>query len=154
MDHEMSSSQLGAGQVGWDWLSLQLFDGREIMAYRMRRADGSTDPYSTVAWVDTNGLVSHIGPDQFKWVAMEHWRSPETSAEYPSKVQLEAVNPVSGRTEIFVIQPFVADQELTGKVGGVAYWEGACSILDQTGKLIGRAYMELTGYNNSLKGKF
>jgi len=154
MDHEMSSSQLGAGQVGWDWLSLQLFDGREIMAYRMRRADGSTDPYSTVAWVDTNGLVSHIGPDQFKWVAMEHWRSPKTSAEYPSKVQLEAVNPVSGRTEIFVIQPLVADQELTGKVGGVAYWEGACSILDQTGKLIGRAYMELTGYNNSLKGKF
>ena len=52
MDHEFSSSQLGAGQVGWDWLSLQLFDGRELMAYRMRRNDGSTDPFSTVAWID------------------------------------------------------------------------------------------------------
>ncbi len=47
MDHEFSSSQLGAGQVGWDWLSLQLFDGRELMAYRLRFQDGSTDPFST-----------------------------------------------------------------------------------------------------------
>ena len=52
MDHEISSSQLGAGQVGWDWAGIQLTDGREIMAYRMRRSDGSTDPFSTLTWVD------------------------------------------------------------------------------------------------------
>src|SRR5690606_11448407 len=40
MDHEFSSSQLGPDQEGWDWASLQLADGREIMCYRMRRKDG------------------------------------------------------------------------------------------------------------------
>ncbi|MGH2525062.1 MAG: lipocalin-like domain-containing protein, partial [Anaerolineales bacterium] len=30
-DHEWSTSALGAGVVGWDWFSLQLSDGREVM---------------------------------------------------------------------------------------------------------------------------
>ena len=69
-------------------------------------------------------------------------------------MQLSAQNPVTGKTEIFIVKPFVADQELTGKVGGVGYWEGACRVLDENKKEIGRAYMELTGYGESLNGKF
>ena len=152
MDHEFSSSQLGTGQVGWDWLSLQLFDGRELMAYRMRRTDGSTDPFSTVAWIDRQGKVRQIGPDKFKWTALKPWRSPKTGADYPALVRLEAVNPNTGKSEVFIIEPDVADQELAG--GGGAYWEGACQVLDGNQKPIGRAYMELTGYGQSLKGKF
>jgi predicted secreted hydrolase len=154
MDHEFSSSQLGAGQVGWDWLSLQLFDGSELMAYRMRRADGSTDPFSTVAWIDAHSVVCQTGPDKFQWKILQHWHSPKTGSEYPSLVQLTAENPVTGETEIFIVQPCVADQELAGRVGGVAYWEGACRVLDKNKKEIGRAYMELTGYGESLNGKF
>lgn len=154
MDHEFSSSQLGAGQIGWDWLSLQLSDGRELMAYRMRRKDGSTDPFSTVAWIDRQGQVRQTGPEQFEWTVLKHWRSSKTDSDYPSLVQLKAINPTTGQPEIFIVQPFVADQELTGKVGGVAYWEGACRVLDENQKEIGRAYMELTGYGQSLKGKF
>ena len=55
MDHEISSSQLDDDQAGWDWASLQLNDGREIMAYRLRKKDGRTDPFSTLAWVDAQG---------------------------------------------------------------------------------------------------
>jgi predicted secreted hydrolase len=154
MDHEFSSSQLGAGQVGWDWLSLQLFDGRELMVYQMRRADGSTDPYSTVAWINAQGKVRQTGPDQFQWKTLKHWHSQNTGADYPSLVRLEAMNPTTGKVEVFIIQPDVADQELVGKTGGVSYWEGACRVLDANQKPIGRAYMELTGYGQSLKGKF
>jgi predicted secreted hydrolase len=154
MDHEFSSSQIGEGQVGWDWLSLQLSDGRELMAYRMRRADGTTDPFSTVAWIDATGGVRQVGPAQFQWGVLDHWRSPHTGADYPSLVRLQAENPETGKTEAFTIEPLVADQELTGKLGGVAYWEGACRVLDDQKKEIGRAYMELTGYSKSLKGKF
>ena len=154
MDHEFSSSQLGAGQVGWDWLSLQLFDGRELMAYRMRRSDGSTDPFSTVAWIDAQSIVRQIGPDKFSWIILQHWRSPKSGSKYPSLVELSAENLVTSKTENFIIQPFTADQELVGRVGGVGYWEGACRVLDENKKEIGRAYMELTGYAASLKGKF
>jgi predicted secreted hydrolase len=154
MDHEFSSSQLGAGQVGWDWLSLQLFDGRELMAYRMRRADGSTDPFSTVAWIDQQSHVRQTGPEQFHWTILKRWHSRKTGADYPALVRLEATNPNTGKTETFIVQPDVADQELAGSTGGVAYWEGACRVLDENQKEIGRAYMELTGYGESLKGKF
>jgi predicted secreted hydrolase len=47
MDHEFSSSQLGRDQVGWDWTCIQLRPTaespapRELMLYRMRRADGT-----------------------------------------------------------------------------------------------------------------
>lgn len=154
MDHEFSSSQLGAGQVGWDWLSLQLFDGREVMAYRMRRSDGSTDPFSTVAWIDAAGHVRQVGPEQFHWTSLQHWRSRSSGAEYPSLVRLDAVNPSTGKVEVFWVEPMAADQELSGKAGGVNYWEGACRVVDATKRDIGRAYMELTGYANSLQGKF
>ena len=69
-------------------------------------------------------------------------------------MELSAENLVTSKTENFIIQPFTADQELVGKVGGVGYWEGACRVLDENKKEIGRAYMELTGYAASLKGKF
>ena len=153
MDHEFSSSQLGQGQIGWDWLCLQLFDGRELMAYRMRRADGQTDPFSTVAWVDTQAVVRQIGPAQFKWTTRQHWHSPHSGADYPSLVRLEANNPVTGKTETFLVQPIVADQELGGKVGSIVYWEGACEVFDANHQKIGRAYLELTGYGESMKGK-
>ena len=41
MDHEFSTSFLEPEQRGWDWFSIQLSDNRELMLYRMRRADGS-----------------------------------------------------------------------------------------------------------------
>jgi len=154
MDHEFSSSQLGAGQVGWDWLCLQFFEGRELMAYRLRRSDGSTDPFATVAWIDTDCRVRQTGPDQFRWTVLEHWISPKTRTKYPALIRLDAVNPDNGRTNCFLIQPLVADQELAARVGGVSYWEGACRVLDEHKKEIGRAYLELTGYGESLKGKF
>ena len=41
MDHEWSTSALGAEQVGWDWFSIQLDDNAELMVFQLRRADGS-----------------------------------------------------------------------------------------------------------------
>src|SRR5262249_61261107 len=42
-DHEWSTSALGPGAVGWDWFSLQLEDGRELMFFRLRREDGGIE---------------------------------------------------------------------------------------------------------------
>ncbi len=41
MDHEFGSADLAKGLVGWDWFSLQLNNNFEIMAYGLRREDGS-----------------------------------------------------------------------------------------------------------------
>ena len=50
MDHEFSTTVLSPGQVGWDWFSLQLEDGRELMLFHTRRSDGSSDPYAPALW--------------------------------------------------------------------------------------------------------
>ena len=59
MDHEISSSQLGSDLDGWDWTAIQLDDGTEVKAYRLRKDDGSSDPWSAVYWIDEKG--DHVG---------------------------------------------------------------------------------------------
>lgn len=151
MDHEMSSSQLDESQVGWDWACLQLRDGREAMVYRMRRKDGTTDPFSTLAWINPAGAVQPVSAKDFTLTPIAAWRSPVSKAEYPAGVILEAVDPSTGKRAHWKLIPLAQGQELTGRITGIAYWEGACRILDEQDKEIGSAFLELTGYTGDLK---
>ena len=148
MDHEISSSQLSRNQVGWDWVSIQLKDGREVMFYRLRQADGSSDPASRLTWIDRQGGLQ---TGSFRWEVVESWRSPTTGATYPATVRLRSRDPQSGEESVFLLEPLVADQELSGDLAGIAYWEGACRVRNAAGQEIGSAYMELTGYAEALK---
>lgn len=150
MDHEMSSSQLSEGQAGWDWASLQLDDGRDVMAYRMRRTDGTTDPYSTLAWISREGAVQHVAPPAFRWEVTGTWKSPASGANYPVRVRISAPDPVTGQEVSWQLEPLAENQELTGALGGVTYWEGACRVLNSDGVECGRAFLELTGHAGDL----
>ena len=55
MDHEWSTSALGAEQVGWDWFSIQLDDNAELMVFQLRRADGSVDAFSSGTLIAADG---------------------------------------------------------------------------------------------------
>lgn len=153
MDHEFSSSQLTADQVGWDWASVQLNDGREVMAYRMRRRDGTTDRHSTLAWVDRDGRVTQWGPDRYRLEPIATWRSPRTGGEYPLGLILETEDPETGEAVVWRLEPLAVDQELSGAIGGVPYWEGACRVMDVSGRQVGEAFVELTGYAGDLAGR-
>ena len=48
------------------------------------------------------------------------------------------------------LRPLQEDQEIVGKLDSVSYWEGACDVLDEDEKVIGQAYVELTGYDGRL----
>lgn len=143
MDHEISSSQLGADQVGWDWVSMQFNDGRELMMYRLRTRDGGADPYSTLTWIERDGTLRTA---EFAWEVLGTWKSPATGAEYPVRARIRTVDPATGQARTLDVVPLVEAQEITGDLGGIAYWEGACRILDEKGQEVGSAYMELTGY--------
>ena len=148
MDHEISSSQLDTNQVGWDWAGIQFNDGREVMFYRMRLRDGSSDPASSLTWVDRAGAPRK---SDFKWEVMERWTSPASGAVYPVGVRLTTTDPASGKPVVLRLIPLTNNQELIGQIDGLAYWEGACRVLDAEGREIGSAYLELTGYAKSLK---
>ena len=149
MDHEISSSQLGGDQVGWDWASIQLNDGREIMMYILRRADGSKDPFSILYWIDANGGLTPVPPDQFRWRARRTWTSPESGGRYPIDWVLVVDDPATGRPVSLSLQPLRDDQEHRGTLSGIPYWEGAARVLIN-GRHAGLAFVELTGYAEPL----
>jgi predicted secreted hydrolase len=148
MDHEISSSQLGRGQVGWDWVSIQFSDARELMFYRLRLEDGTSDPASKLTWIDAVGAITTT---PFDWEVLTTWTSPHTGATYPAQVRITTMDPATGNSTALMVTPRVDDQELPGTLGGIAYWEGACLVHDESGQLRGRAYMELTGYTEALE---
>jgi len=122
MDHEFFTHQLESDQVGWDWLSLQLDDNTELMLFRMRRRDGSIDPYSASTFVDARGASTHLRADEFALQpANDAWTSPVTHAVYPIRwkisvprlgIELEAQTPLPS-------------QEMAGGTGRTSFHGGA-----------------------------
>lgn len=148
MDHEFSSSQLSSEQIGWNWSSLILDDGSELMAYVMRRRDGAIDPNSRLTLIDPDGQKTEYKGNAFRWTPIRHWSSEKSGASYPVEYEISWAN------QSLRIKPYADDQELIGSIGEFVYWEGACQVLDENGNRIGLAYTELTGYSESLNGKF
>jgi predicted secreted hydrolase len=58
LDREWSSQPLTANQTGWDWFSLHLDSGEQVMLYRMRQKDGA--PYLTGTWIDAQGQAQSL----------------------------------------------------------------------------------------------
>lgn len=148
MDHEYASGDLDPTQVGWDWFSLQLDDGREIMLYRLRERDGRTTPQSSGSLIERTGTVRHLPLRTFSIVPLATWKSPHTGAVYPARWRLH-VDGVAGTLDV---TPLLDDQELVDATG-TTYWEGAADVRDAAGRRVGAAYVELTGYASPLRLK-
>jgi predicted secreted hydrolase len=136
MDREWSTSALGAGVVGWDWFALQLGDGRELMAYLLRRRDGTIDPHSAGTLVAADGTARRLDAADLRVDVLAHWTSPASGVRYPSRWMLS----VPSVDLSLRIEPRLANQELSV---GTRYWEGAVSV---TGSGAGHGYVELVGY--------
>lgn len=141
MDREWSTNAAGAQLVGWDWFALQLSDDRELMFYRLRRADGSSDPFSGGALIDASGAPARIVLGAIQIDALGEWQSPRDGARYPSGWRLRV--PSAGLD--LQITPYLDDQELPL---ATTYWEGAVKIGGTSGgaPVGGSGYVEQTGY--------
>ena len=148
-DHEFSTSALSSGQVGWDWFSIQLDDGSELMVFQIRREDGTIDPYSSGTLVNPDGSVIDLAREDFNIEVQDFWWSAESGAEYPSLWRIEV--PEIGLQ--IQVQPLISDQEM---IMAYTYWEGAVDATGtRNGGLIsGVGFVEMTGYANSFAGEF
>jgi predicted secreted hydrolase len=148
MDREFGTWKTTDGQKGWDWFSLQLADGTELMVYHIRDGRGRPSPFSSGTFVDEHGARTHLAREDFRLEPTGHWRSPHTGAVYPSGWRL--ATPRVGVEA--VITPVLQDQELdTRGTTMIVYWEGACAVRGtRDGRPVeGRAYVELVGYDRS-----
>jgi len=137
-DREVFTGTLTGERVGWDWASLQLDDGRDLMVFELRREDGAVD-FGRGTLVGADGSVSLLSRDAWTWRATGRWTSPATGNAYPSGWRLALPQ---GDLEL-TITPLVPGAENVGPPGGFTYWEGPVAI---SGTASGRGYVELTGY--------
>ena len=148
MDREFGTWRTTDGQKGWDWFSLQLSDGTELMVYHIRDREGRPSPFSSGTHVAASGESTHLAREDFEAEVLGHWRSPHTSALYPARWRLRV--PRFGLD--VTVTPVLADQELdTRGTTMIVYWEGACAVegLHAGAPVGGRAYVELVGYDRS-----
>lgn len=139
LDHEWSSQYMEQEAVGWDWIGINLDDGGALMAFRMRDKNGRQF-WAGGALRHPGGTVRSFSPSQIRFEPHRYWRSPRTGTNYPVSWQVKA-----GDMEI-AVEPLMDDQEHDTRAStGTIYWEGAVHVL-RGGNLLGRGYLELTGY--------
>lgn len=145
-DHEWSTSALGKDTVGWDWFSIQLDDGREIMFYLLRQQDGRASPASDGVLISTDGSTRRLTRDAVQIVVRSHWQSPLDETRYPSRWRMD----IESEGLSLDIKPYLANQELNLSV---RYWEGAVQVKGTSfGQPVsGNGYVELTGYGEATK---
>ena len=152
-DQEFGSNQLTAEQTGWDWFSLYLSDGRELMVYFLRLKNGSVEPASSGTLIEPDGKTRYLPLREIELSVLNKWKSPRSGGNYPSRWRIRIP---SARIDL-TLEPYVADQELnTEGSTGVVYWEGAVAGQGSSGgrPVSCQGYAELTGYAGTLAGLF
>ena len=137
-DHEWSSSVLAQWQSGWDWFSLQLADGRELMLFRLRTKAGRANPENKPEnrygiLIERDGSSRVLSPESIVLTPGKTWRGPK-GQPYPVEWQLKA-----GDLNL-TIRARQPNQAMTGRFD---YWEGAVAV---EGDAQGLGYLEMTGY--------
>jgi predicted secreted hydrolase len=132
LDREWSSQPLTANQSGWDWFSLHLDSGEQVMLYRMRQKNG--EPYLTGTWIDAQGQTQLLHATDIRLTPQDTatvaGRSMPVrwSINIPAKhldITINALNPN-------------AWMDLR-----IPYWEGPVRL---SGSHAGQGYLEMTGY--------
>ncbi len=142
-DHEWSSEYLDAQAQGWDWVGLNFDDGSAMMAFRIRGTQGEQH-WAGGTLRGADGKVQVLQPSEVEFQAGRSWISPRTGISYPVAWTVRA-----GSRQI-ELEPLLDDQENDTRLStGAIYWEGAVRAIDRH-SIIGRGYLELTGYGERL----
>jgi predicted secreted hydrolase len=152
MDHEFFTNAMTPNLAGWDWFSLQLADGCEVMLYLLRQKDGAVDPASSGTLIDPQGHTRHLQLSDFQVKATGSWTSPHTKAKYPAGWEITIPGP-GYRLRLTPTRP---DQEIRTQIPAqVTYWEGEVKIegVKSGAPVTGEGYAELTGYAGGLGGR-
>lgn len=140
LDHEWSDSFLDPAAVGWDWIGINLDDGGALTAFRLRRADGSA-LWAGGSFRAAGGATRNFEAGEVTFTPGRTWQSAASQARYP--VEWRLATP-AGR---FVLRALQDDQELDSRAStGAIYWEGLSLLEDESGRRVGRGYLEMTGY--------
>ena len=144
MDHQWGDFSIA--QIGWDWFSLNLDDGSDLMVSVVWEQDGPKhiETYGTYTPPGDHPSV-HLPGNEISVEPIDTWTSPETGGEYPMgwRVRIDSLN------LDLLLTPVMREAEFTetGTIP-VIYWEGAVKAEGSRNgtSLTGRGFVELVGY--------
>jgi len=134
LDREWSTSALASDQSGWDWFSLQLEDGSELMYYQLRDLAGNAHPNSSGSMTSIMGTQTRVSPEQVRLTPISDWQAPDGTV-YTTQWRMQA-----GENDWIIRSAF--DDQLMDVT--FQYWEGAVEVLDAGSEVtLGRGYLEM-----------
>lgn len=144
LDHEWSQQVMPPGAIGWDWIGINLFDGSALTAFRLRDKQGHAVWDGGSFRANATLFTFRRGDVVFK--PQRIWKSPVTQASYP----VEWI--VRTPADFYTVRATIDNQELDSRNStGNIYWEGLSEVWDSNGRLVGRGYLEMTGYASPLR---
>lgn len=125
--------------VYWDWASLQLDDGTDIMVTKLR--DVQQKPINAyVTFRRKGGQTINIPSGDFTFEPLgDTWHSDETGTTYQTDWRLK----IPSQGIDVTLKPLVVQSEFASEVLGVAYWEAGADVFDTSGKRVGQGFVEL-----------
>ena len=153
MDRDFFSGKRSKNLRGWDWFSLMLNNRCDIMIASIRSEDGTTLFNSYGSIIQPDGSCRKLSLEDFEVKPMEFWTSQKTNARYPVAWELH----IPSAKLRLIVNPLVRHHELVASsIPNIDYWEGPVKATGWMGETVvsGKGYVELTGYNSSIAGKF
>ena len=130
LDREWSSQILSEPYRGWFWFSLNFDDGRELVLFELRSDDSEVKTLPTAMWIEADGSTTLVPAENWKITPKKYWKS------YPIEWTLE-MDDIR-----YLIAAKFNNQVMNTSI---RYWEGIVEVKEEDA-IIGRGYMELTGY--------
>lgn len=139
LDHEWSQEMMPPQAVGWDWIGINLFDGSALTAFRLRDKSGAALWDGGSFRAKEKLFIFQRGEVLFQ--PLRIWKSPTSQASYPVDCLVRTP------ADFYTVRAMVDNQEMDSRAstGGI-YWEGLCEVWDSNQRLVGRGYLEMTGY--------
>ncbi|MEY4138248.1 MAG: hypothetical protein RLZZ371_430 [Pseudomonadota bacterium] len=142
--------------VGWDWIGMNLLGGGALTAFRLRTKEGQA------LWA--GGSIRTAGASNAEifsetdvtFTPERSWKSPASGASYPVQWSVQ-IRRTQANTRVKVLERYtvkavIDTQELDSRQStGAIYWEGLSELLDSQGNLVGKGYLEMTGYASPLQ---
>ena len=144
MDHQWGDFSIAP--VGWDWMSLQLDDGSDLMISMVWDSTDHQPINSYGTYVPPNGQPRNISGENISLTATGSWTSAVTGTTFPVGWNLE----VESLNLSLTLTPALLDSEFQGsKYVPPAYWEGSVHVNGtQNGQTVtGNGFVELVGYD-------
>jgi predicted secreted hydrolase len=132
LDREWSSQPLTANQTGWDWFSVHLEDGAQVMLYRMRQKQG--EPYLTGTWINADGSTEQLAGKDISL-------TPTTTTDVAGhKMPTRWSVKIPGKDLDIITTALNPNAWMNLRI---PYWEGPVTL---SGSHKGVGYLEMTGY--------